>query len=159
MELAAPDLDSPVLRRQSPPQLVTNETTTTGANFQQAVNDGLWWRLIGIFVRLTPDANAANREVTIEYRDQNGNVYARNGAAVTVPASDTTEFYFSAFRTTDEWEVNSTVLVQLDPIIIPPGHSFNIVVVNVQAGDTLTRLRYLVEKFYSPSADDYPAFA
>lgn len=158
MSIVAPDLDAPPLRRQSPPTVYRGADPGANTNFTQAIDDGLWWRLVSLFVRLTPDANAASREVTIEYRNEADDVYARFGAAVTVPASDTTDFYFDCFRTTDEWEVNSTVLVQLSPIILPQGHKFGIVLVNKQAGDTLTRIRYIAEKFYPPTAEYYPAF-
>lgn len=158
MSVVAPLLDSPPLRRQSPPQLVRGADPGANTNFTQQVNDGLWWRLVSIFTLLTPDGTAANREVTIEFQTEEGSVYARDGAAVTVPASDATSFHFSAFRTQDKWEINSTVLTTLTPIILPPGHKFAIVVVNKQATDTLTLIRYVVEKFYSPTADDYPAF-
>ena len=159
MSTLAPLLDSPPLRRQSPPQLVRGADPGANTNFQAKVDDGLLWRLVSVYVLLTPDANAANREVTIDYQTPEGGVYSRDGAAVTVPASDATAFHFSAFRDEDKWEVNSTVLTTLTPLLLPMGHSFNIVTVNKQAGDTLTLIRYVVEKFYPDSADDYPAFA
>ena len=158
MEIVAPALDSPPLRRQSPPTVYRGADPGANTNFTQEINDGLWWRLVSIFVRLTPDGNAANRTVTVEYRDGEDAVYARTGAVVTVPASDTTDFFFSAFRDSAIWEVDSTVLQHLDPIILPQGHDFSIIVGSKQAGDTLTRIRYVAEKFYPPSADYYPAF-
>ena len=158
MNIVAPILDAPPLRRQSPPSMFRGVTPAAGANFTQRVDDGLWWRLVTVFCRLTPSATVASREVTIEYRDQEASVFARFGAPVTVPASDTTDFYFSAYRQTSEWEVNSTVLTGIDPIILPPSYDFKIVVVNIDATDALTAIRFVVEKFYPDSADDYPPF-
>lgn len=159
MNLVAPLLDAPPLRRQSPPTVYRGVNPAAGANFVQSVDDGLWWRVVSIFARFTPSADVASREVTIDYRDQEDSTYARFGAPLTVPASDTTDFYFSAFRKYADWEVNSTVLVPIDPIILPPSHDFSIVIVNIQTTDTLTRIRFIAEKFYPASSDDYPAFA
>lgn len=152
----APLLDSPPLIRQSPPQLVAGASPAAGANFAQAVNDGLWWRLVSVFFRLVTSADVADREGTIEYRDAEGNVYARFGAPVELTADTTADFYFSSFRAQPDWPVNSTVVAPLDPIMLPPSHSFNIVVAAIDDTDAITRVRYVVEKFYIPTYEDYP---
>ena len=154
----APVLDAPPLRRQSPPQLVRGVDPAAGANFAQAVNDGLHWRLVSVFFRLVTSADAADREGTIEYRDQEGNVYARFGAPVEVTADTTIDYYFSSYRGQPDWPINATIVVPLDPILLAPAHSFNIVVAAIDNTDAVTRIRYVVEKFYPDSADDYPAF-
>lgn len=154
----APLLDAPALRRQSPPQLVVGASPAAGANFAQAVNDGLWWRLVSVFFRLVASADAADREATIEYRDPEGNVYARFGAPVAQTASETLDYYFSAYRGQPDWTVNDTVLVPLDPILLAPTQSFNIVVAAIDNTDALSRIRYVVEKFYIPTYEDYPPF-
>jgi hypothetical protein len=158
MHTVAPYLDSPPLRRQSPPQLVRGVDPAAGANFAQSVNDGLYWRLVTVFFRLVTSADVADREGTIEYRDQEGSVYARFGAPVEVAAGTTIDYYYSAYRGQPDWPINSTILAPLDPLILPLGHSFDIVVAGIDNTDALSRIRYVVEKFYPDSADDYPAF-
>lgn len=155
--MVAPVVDAPPLVRHAPPELVIAASPAAGAEFTQAV-DGYWWRLLTIFVRIVTDANAANRTILIEYRDQAGNVYHRNGNPVTYPASQTEDFSFSCFHPRGEWEVSATNLVPLAPLMLPPTHVFAIAVTNVQATDQLSRIRYVVERFKIPSSDDYTAY-
>ena len=129
-----------------------------GANFAQTVNDGLYWRLVSVAFRLVTSADVADREGTLEYRDQEGNVYDRMGAPVEVTADTTIDYVYSAFQPEAAWPINSTILVPLHPVLLPPGHSFNIVVVAIDNTDALSRIRYVVEKFYIAGADSYPAF-
>lgn len=156
--LVAPLADAPPLRRQSPPQLVKAASPAAGANFVQHVDDGLWWRLITVFCRLVTSADAADRGLRIEYRDEADNIYAVMGNPVTYPANTTEDFAFSIFQGQGEWEVVATNLVPLHPILLQPAHDFAITVGSIDNTDQLSRVRFLVEKFYPPSADDYPAF-
>lgn len=153
--LAAPALGAPALRRQSPTQLVVGASPAAGVDFVQAVNDGLWWRLNSLFVRIVTSADAADRTLRVVYRDQEDNVYHVNGNPVTYPASSTEDFSFSAWHPRGEWEVDATNLVPLAPLLLQPGHDFAIVVTNIDNTDQLSRIRYTVEKFYAPTADEY----
>lgn len=149
VELAAPLLDSPELVRYGLPQWVQGASPAAGANFTRTVDGFFYERVVAVSFRLTPDAQAADRGVAIEYRDADDVRLALNGPAVTVPASDTTDFYFSAHVGSDKWEVQSTVIAQLDPWLLLPTFDWRIVVANIQTGDTLTRIRFLVEQFYT----------
>lgn len=156
MTLVAPLLDSPPLVRYGLPELVKAESPTAGANFTVSLPGGFFTRLLAVSVRLTPDGNAANRTLYIEYRDDEGVRTAISGAPVTVPASDTTDFMFSAWLGQPDWEVASTVVVPLAPIILPPTHSWRIIVDSIQAGDTLTRIRYWQERFLTQDQPPQP---
>lgn len=153
----APELDAPELMRRAPPELVIAAAPGAGANFTQAVNDGTWWRLVSIAVRLDTDANVANRTVRVEYRGADAIAFLVCGNPVTYPASTVAEdFYFSAWQPLGAWEVGTANLVPLAPMLLQPGQDFRIAVTNIQAGDTLTRIRYVVEKFWIPGAEAYP---
>lgn len=155
--LLAPEVDAPPLLRKAPPELVIPPTPAAGANFTQAVNDGTWWRLIAIACRLDTDANAANRTVRLEYRGTDAVPFLVCGNPVTYPAATVAEdFYFSAWQPEGAWEVGAANLVPLAPILIQPSQDFRLTVVNIQVGDTLTRIRYLVERFWPPDTAEYP---
>lgn len=157
LPLVAPEIGAPPLRRYAPPELVKATSPAAGASFSQTVNDGFWWRLIGVSARFTADANVANRSLAVEYRDDESVALAAQGNPVTYPASTTNEdFFWSVFQPEGAWEVGTRNLNCLWPLLLRPGWSFAVVVTNVQAGDTLTRVRYSVERFWPPSADDYP---
>lgn len=145
--LRTPLLDSPPLVRYGLPELVKGTNPAAAAAFAETVEGGHFQRLVAVIVRLTPDANVANRQLYVEYRDDGGVRTAIAGAPVTVPASDVTDFFFSAYLGQPDWEVSSTVLVPLPPILLLPGHDWRIAVDNMQAGDTLTRIRYWRERF------------
>lgn len=154
--LVAPVLDAPPLFREGIPELVKGASPAAGANFTYSIDAGFFERLIAVSVRLTPSADAADRTLAIEYRDDEDVRTALAGAPVTVPASDTTDFFFSAYLGQPDWEVISTVLAPLPPILLLPTHDWRIVVNNIQATDTLTRIRFWRERFYTtntPSQD------
>jgi hypothetical protein len=154
--LVAPELGAPPLRRYSPPALYVGANPGNATEFTQEINDGLWWRLLTFFVRLTTDGNAANRTLRIEYRDDAGNLLHVNGNAVTYPASSTEDFSFSVWHAIGEWEIEpDTNLVPLAPMLLQPSWDLNVNVDNMQATDTLTRIRFTVEKFYPPDSADY----
>lgn len=159
MAVVAPVLGAPPLRRFSPPEAVRGVTPSAGANFTQEIDDGKWWRLLSLFVRLNTDANVAARTLRIEYRNDEGALLHVNGNPVTYPASTTNEdFSFSVWHPRGEWEVATTNLVPLAPMLLQPAWDFRVAVNNIQAGDTLTLIRFVVEKFYPPDSSefDYP---
>lgn len=154
--LVAPVVGAPPLKRFAPPTLVKAASPAAGAEFTQAVDDGHWWRLLTFFVVLGTSAAVADRTLRMEYRDEADNVYHVNGNPVTYPASTTAEaFSFSVWHPRGEWEVSLTNLVPLAPVLLQPGHDFHIEVTNIQATDTLTGIRYIVEKFYAPKSAEY----
>lgn len=156
--MVAPVLGAPPLRWFSPPSLEVGATPAAGQNFVRTVDDGHWWRLTSLFVRLVNDANAANRQVQLQYRDQEDNIYYISTPPVTWPASETHDHSFSAWTGQADWTSTLPTVVPLAPLLLQPGHDFAIVVSNIQATDALSRIRFVVEKFYAPSSADYPAF-
>ncbi len=154
--LVAPVLGAPPLRRFSPPEVVRPATPAAGAGFTQKVDDGKWWRLLSVFVRLNTSADVADRTLRVEYRDADGNLLHVNGNPVTYPASTSNEdFSFSVWHPQGEWEVATTNLVPLAPMLLQPAWEFRIAVTNIAATDTLTLIRYQVERFYAPRVEDY----
>lgn len=156
--LAAPEIGSPPLVRHAPPELVIAQAPVAGANFTQAVNDGYWWRLLAITCRLDTSAAAANRTVRLELRGGDGIPFIVSGNPVTYPANTAAEdFYFNVWQPQGAWEVGVANLVPLAAVLLQPGQDFRLTVVNIQAADTLTRIRYLVERFEAPGGDFYPS--
>lgn len=139
--------DAPALGRVGLPELVKATSPAAGANFTATLRPGHYERIIAASFLLTPDAQAANRTVYIESRDDANVRTMIAGAAVTVPASDATSFFFSWAVDQATWEVASTVIVPLTPLLILPGHDWRIVVDSIQSGDTLTNIRYWREVF------------
>lgn len=149
MRAVAPELDAPPLRRYGLPIYGSSTAPAAGAAFTEEMVGQWFTRFITISVRLVCDGNAANREVVAQYLDDAGNVYMQHGAATVVTASSTYDYYFSSFLDSTEFPVNTSILVPLTPILLPPTHSVKLAIVNVQAGDQLSRIRTWREQFYT----------
>lgn len=106
-------------------------------------------RLVALKVLLTTDANAANREVVLEYRNAEAERIALFGAAVVVTASDTVTYFFERGIPEAQWSVDDSILVPIADMPLLPSESFRVHIVNVQAADTLTVIRYTWERFYT----------
>jgi len=128
-------------------ELVYGTSPAAAADFVQAIDGKYRTRLLSVFVRLVTDANAANREVVVEYRDASANRFMLSGAPVVVTATDTIDYAFDVWQGQAEWSVDDSVLVPLKPAILRPTEDFRIHVVNAQAGDQLSRIRFQWERF------------
>lgn len=147
--LRAPLLDSPPLGRYGYPEVKAGPQPAAGAHFTQPITGEFLTRLVSVFVRLVTSAAVANREVVVEYRTTEGSRYALAGSAVVQAASLTVDYFFSAYQPEVRQPVDTSQLVPLSPILLRPTDDFRIFVVNVQAADQLSRIRFVWERFYS----------
>lgn len=147
--IPTPELDAPPLWRYGLPEFFRAASPAAGANFSQALGGSFYARLVTLFVRLVTDANVANRTLRVEYLDTDGAVYEVAGNPVTYPANSTEDYSFSVWQGQGEWEVAATNLVPLHPTLLPPTHSFRILVNSIQAGDQLSRISWTWERFYT----------
>lgn len=158
---AIPQLDAPALVRYGLPELVEGVAPAAATDFAATIDGAFLQRLVSVYATLTTDANVADRYVSLEYRDAAGNPYCVSGAPVAVTASSTQPFAFSAFQVESAWPVGGTVLSPLSAILLPPTHSWRIVLTGEQAADALSGIRYVRERYYTthqPSTDiPYPA--
>ena len=145
----APLLDAPPLTRYGLPELVYGISPAAGADFTQAVEGQVYVRLVSVFCRLVTDATVAAREVVVEYRDAADLRFGLSGAPVTVAASTTVDYAFSVFQGQADWPADTTILVPLAPVLLLPTWDFRLHIVNVQATDQISRIRYTWERFYA----------
>lgn len=150
MRAEAPLLDAPPLIRYGEvPSLEYGAQPAVATAFIQAIEGRYYTRLVTVFCRLVTDANVADRQVFIDYRDAADARYAIAGAPVTQAASTTTDYAFQAFVGQSDWPVDDTVLVTLPPVILLPTHDFRIGIDNVQAADQLSQVRFVWERFWT----------
>lgn len=127
----------------------TIDTPAAGADASVTMEGRYTTRLVCLHAKLVTDNNVANREVVLSYRDQGALRYSLDGAAVTVAASTTFEYVFKRGIGTAEFPCDSTALIPMTPIFLPPAWSLLVHVVNRQAGDQLSELRGVWERFYT----------
>lgn len=126
-----------------------------GASFSLTVPGAFDTRLLSITYRLVTDANAANRAVTVDYDDGNGQLFAREGAGLVVTANTTQDFAGNVGRGVAEWAANTIVFHPLAESILEGGQKIQINVANIQVGDQLSRIVLKLERFPS-GVRDYP---
>jgi len=119
-----------------------------GANAVVTV-DGRWQaRVLGARCTFTPDGNAANRVICVDYIDNNGKTRLRNGAALVFTASSGAQaFEFDAHRTIAEWNTNTPVFAPLAPWFLPSGWQVQFTADNKQSGDQFSALSLWFEQF------------
>lgn len=127
--------------------LIVGAAPGANTNFALPV-DGRWvWRPVSCVFTLTTDANVAARYVTVEARDGDGAPFTVDGAGVTVAASSTQRYAGSVSRTVAEWATGTDVLFPLTPVFLYAGWTYSIIVTNKQAGDALSALRFIFDRF------------
>lgn len=149
MHRSAPVLDSPPLERYGLPEWHAHADPAAGADFSYQLGGDFYVRLIAVYCKLVTDGTAASREVVVSYEDAGGNRYDLMGANTTVAASSTAYYAFSVFQGEVVATVDSSVLVPLHPVILLPTQTFKLHVVSVQAGDQLSQVRTVWERFYT----------
>lgn len=147
--LRSPLIDAPPLERYGLPDYVQAPSPAAGAAFSQAVDGEFHQRLVAVYFKLVTSATVANRTAVVDYRDAEGNRFAMSGAPLSQTASTTTYYAFNVWQAQAEWSVDSTVLVPLAPVLLPPTFTWRIYVANIDTTDAITQVRYVRERFYS----------
>jgi hypothetical protein len=149
-------LDSPPLVRYGNPQRVFGASPAAGTDFTFAPDGRFYTRLVSVFCRLVTDANVANREVVVELRDQQAQRYDLSGLPVVATANTTVDYAFNIFQPVANSPCDSTLLVPLHATLMFPSDDMRLHVVNVQAGDQLSRIRIVLEQFYATNQPPHP---
>lgn len=118
-----------------------------GANYTLNIPGQFATRLLAVTFRLVCDANAANRVVTVDYLDGAGNTYCSSGAAAVITANQTQDYFGHVDHGTAEWNTNTPVFFPLADVILTPGRQMQITVANKQAGDQLSRIFKVWERY------------
>ncbi len=130
-------------------EVVYGTQPAAGANFAATNDSRFESRLLSVTFQLVTDANVANRFVSVDYEDGNGKLFCRCGIQGAVTAGTTARFAFSSQRTISEANVNNDVFAALQPAIVKGGQSVQINVANKQAGDQLSNIVLLFERYLS----------
>lgn len=133
-------------------ELLKGDSPAVATDFSYTLEGRYITRLLSLHVRLVADANAANREVVLEYRNDANLRYMLAGAPVTWPANTTVDYDFGVWQGQAEWVVDSSVLVPLPAAFLPAGYNFRVHVVNMQATDQLSAIRFQCERFWTDEA-------
>ena len=128
-------------------ELVRGIVPAAGSSFTLAIPGETETRAVSIVATLTTGAAVANRYLTCQYLNNNGEVYSVNGAAVVVTANTTQRFVWQLGRGAAEWASGTDVFCPLQDIFLEPGHQLQLNVANIQAADTLTGIQLVLQRF------------
>lgn len=147
-------LGQPYVDGESFQSVVAGASPAAGQNFQLKPDARWIHRLVACTYTLVADANAANRQVTLEYRDGSNLSYCVDGRALVVTANLTRRFNGSLARGSGEDVANADAYFVVTPVFLIPGHTLNIIVANIQAGDQLSAIQFLFDRFPTGRADE-----
>lgn len=147
-----PFLDSPPLQRYGLPEYVRRPNPAVATAFTEPLGGDYFVRLLTMFCRIVADGNAANRDVSLEYLDNSGNVYATYASGTAVTAGQTRDMYWSVWQSSIATVGTATHLMPLGALLLPPTHTIRVNVSNVQVGDQLSRIAFNWERFYTKGA-------
>lgn len=134
---------------------LTPAAPAAGAGLVIPLDPTFVWRPLSLRFQVDTSAAAANRFITVDYTDPEGNVWVRNAAGLVVTASTVAQvFDWNAQRTVAEWAANTDVLAPLSDFFIPGGWQVRVNVANVQAADQLSAIRFYVEKWVTGRGTD-----
>jgi hypothetical protein len=127
-----------------------------GAALTQALSVGGNYpmRLLSARAQLVTSATVANRSISVRFLDSDGNTVEDNGPGVFQTASDTVVYQGQIRRSMSEWSSSgtdrTTVYFPLNDVVLSPGDSVSVRVGNMQAGDQLSAIVLVVERFELP---------
>jgi hypothetical protein len=115
--------------------------------------------LTSITFQLVTDATVANRSVRLEWDDGNGLIFAGEGSGAVVQASTTARFRYNLDRGAADWDLNNLLYIPLPLVYLQPGQLLRINLTSPQAGDQLSAIVMLWERFSSGHPiEDAPAY-
>lgn len=134
-------------------QVVIGTAPGAGLNFTYPQDGRYIERIISCVFTLTTSATVANRYVTLEYADGGGNSFAVDAAAAVVTAGSTQRFAGSMSRGTSSVAASTDVIFGLTPVFLYTGWTLKILVASIAAGDTLTKIAFLTDRFNTGNQD------
>ena len=124
-----------------------------GANFSVTTGsfNADFVRLVSCTATLTTDANVANRLFSLDFINGRSTKCVRHSnTAVYTANTSATVFQWDVAHSLSEWNTNTPVYVPLNYILLPPGWTIQLTVDNIQVGDTITAIHFVLEKYWNP---------
>lgn len=128
-------------------EIVQGSNPGAGAEFTVAIPGQFVSKLRTVTFLLTTSAVVANRQVTVEYQDGNGNAWIQAGAAVNVLAGSVQEFSAYIGGGNGAWNTGTPVFFGLPDVFLEPGRVLVIDVDGIDVSDTLTKIQLGWERF------------
>jgi len=124
---------------------VTNPAVAVGFTYS---SDGRYWELLdSISFQIVTDSNAANRSLTLTFKDGEGVALATIPQTTAVAASKTAQYTYLWNIQSEQGSTNGPFLNVLPQIWFQPGFSVVVTGANLQAGDQISNIRVYTQRF------------
>lgn len=135
------------LTRHSFSETIVGTNPAAAAAFTLAMQGEYFTRPLSVVFQLVSDANAANRAIRVTYETAGGTVYARTMASPVQVASKTVLYQFFVDAGTVQGVADTFSQSGLPPVVMSPTDVLAIRVANIQAGDQLSAIVAVLERF------------
>jgi hypothetical protein len=131
------------------------DAPAAGSNLSWPVSGQAFLRIVAATATLATDSNVANRLFSLDFIGGQGVTPIRNAATLLVTASTgATVFQWDHAHTVSEWQTGTPVFAPLVDMLLPPGWTVRLTVDNIQAGDAITAVKFVTERYFPPRSDD-----
>lgn len=138
-------------RRQGTLDVINPASPAAGSNFSFTVGslNVVAARLISVRATITTDANVANRYFALDFIGGRSLTMIRNAPTLLVTANTAaTVFQWDIAHSLSEWNTSTPVYAPLVDTLLLPGWSIQLTIDSIQAGDTITAIAIVLEKYY-----------
>lgn len=130
-----------------------------GEGFTYYVPPDSWVRPLSIYFTLATSATAGNRYALYTIKDGDGNIFTRTNAGTGQPASITSDYSLVAGMPVTNAIPNVTANAAIPDLVIPSGWQIELEVIGILAGDQVSTIRMMNQRYPSgiASGDFYHA--
>lgn len=144
---AARLLTGPLGYQQGWQQLLRPADPAAGANYDYTVSGQYHERVLAVQASFTASATVATRDVILYVRDALSNRILAVPGADGVAAGASNGITWADFGVYNSFANSGEIIAPLPGLLLSPGWQVNIEVANIQAGDQLSGIAYLVQRF------------
>jgi len=123
------------------------QNPAAGANLAFVCDGRGLRRLQSLVLTLATSAVVASRYLKVEFQGGDGKAYAVAAVAATLSAGSTQRYVFALGEGSQSWNTGTDAFAPLPPVLLSPGDSLVTVVDNIDAGDQLSVIRGVMERF------------
>ncbi len=128
----------------------SQSSPAAGANMAISVPAFEIWKIHIVTFRLVTDANVANRRVHLRFIPTLGAIIEAL-TEVDQPASLTRNYTFAKYGYLPSTNNNTEIIAPLPhELFVTPEGTINTAILNIQAGDQISNIKIMYERFYSP---------
>jgi hypothetical protein len=118
-----------------------------GVLFTRSMSGNFYRRILSLVFTVTSANAGSSRFVTVEYQGKDGLPFAGGFPASLLAISSANRYWGSVGRDVSDFNTGTDVGFPLDNVFLAPGDTVTINIVTLDAGDAITHIRGVEERF------------